>query len=354
MNIAFTADCHLTSLTKNPERFSALANIFQQCGEKDVQLLVIAGDLFDDDQPNFAEFEKIFHSSRPPDLKTVLIPGNHDQRLNQGALIGKNLLVYSDPTLQPLNDSRKILFLPYTSNQGMGEIIAAFSEDLIGQRWILVSHGDWTASRNTHDPYEKGLYMPLTRTDLDLYQPEMVILGHIHLAQQDHNIFYPGSPCPLNISETGLRSFLILDTDGGEIKTHIVDSPLIYYDENFVMLPTENGLDLLLADIKARIKAWQVPGGWEDRTQIRIGISGSTSIAREAILQEVKSAFQGFPFYKGIEPDLSSLAYDTDPDKIELTSQIKKWVDELDWAPQSGSPSKDQVLEQALKVIHGG
>lgn len=354
MKIAFTADCHLTTQTKNPERFQALSNIYQQCRENDIQLLVIAGDLFDKELPNFAEFEEMYRSCMTADLTTVVIPGNHDQRLSQGALIGEGLLVYSDPTLQPLNDSRKILFLPYQDNQTMGENITRFSDDLKNERWILVSHGDWTAGRNTPDPYEKGLYMPLTRSDLDIYQPELVFLGHIHLAQEDQNVYYPGSPCPVNISETGLRRFLILDTDQGEITSHLIDSPLIFFDERFVMLPTETGLDLLLMDIEERIKSWEIPSSWENRVQVRVEITGSSSIDRKKILEKVKQAFRGFSFYKKEAPDLSGLIFNIDPDRTEISNQIKTWIDGLDWKSEPGLPSKNQILEHALKIIHGG
>lgn len=236
----------------------------------------------------------------------------------------------------------------------MGENIAPFSEELKNQRWILVSHGDWSASRNTLNPYEKGLYMPLTNTDLDLYNPELVLLGHIHLAQQVNNISYPGSPCPLNISETGLRKFLILDTDKGTITPHIVDSPLLYFDEKFIMLPVENGLDLLRADIDQRITAWQLPDKWKERAQIRVEISGTSSIPRETVLKEVSSAFKDFPYYQGSGPDLTNLVYSSDPDQIEISNLIKTWIDELDWTSSTDLPTKDQILEQALKVIHGG
>jgi len=253
MKIAFTADCHLTT----------------QCKDNDVQLLVIAGDLFDKDLPNFAEFEELYRSSRTGDMATVIIPGNHDQQLSHKALLGEGLRVFSEPTLQLLNDSRKILFLPYQENKTMGELIAPFAEELQGQRWVFVSHGDWTAGLNTPDPYEKGLYLPLTRTDLEIYQPELVFLGHIHLAQSDHNLYYPGSPCPLDISETGLRRFLILDTDRGEVKPYLVDSPLLYFDERFILLPSENGLDQLLIEINTRIKSWDLPKDWKNKTQDR-------------------------------------------------------------------------------------
>lgn len=354
MKIAFTADCHLTTQSKNPDRFQALANIFKQCDENDVQLLVIAGDLFDQDLPNYAEFEDIYHSSRTEDLTSVIIPGNHDQRLSQGALLGESLLVYSEPTLQPLDDSRKILFLPYQDNKTMGELIAPFADELQDQRWILVSHGDWTAGRNTPDPYEKGLYLPLTHTDLETYQPELVFLGHIHLAQQDQNLYYPGSPCPLDISETGLRRFLILDTDRGEVTSHLVDSPLIFFAEQFIMLPSENGLDLLLKEIGHRIETWNLPEGWENKVRFQVDVTGSSGLDRQNILKGIKKAFSGFSYYKDEEPHLAELIYNIDPDRIEISNQVKIWIDDLDWKADPNSPSKMQILDQALKIIHGG
>lgn len=354
MKIAITADVHLTTQSKNPERFQALANIIKQCEENDVHLLVIAGDLFDKDLPNFAEFEELYSSSRTGDLTTVIIPGNHDKHLSQGALLGEGLLVYSELTLQPLNDSRKILFLPYQDNKTMGELIAQFAEKLQGQRWVLVSHGDWTAGINTPDPYEKGLYLPLTRTDLDTYQPELAFLGHIHLAQQDQNLYYPGSPCPLDISETGLRRFLILDTDRGEVTSRLVDSPLLYFNERFVMLPTEDGLDLLLKDIHNRIEIWNLPEGWENKVQLRVEISGSSSIDRQKVINGINKAFSGFSYYKNEEPQLSELAYNVDPDRIEISNQISTWINDLDWNDPPGMPTKMQILDQALKIIHGG
>lgn len=354
MKIAFTADNHLTTRSKNPERFQALENIFKQCDENDVQLLVIVGDLFDQDLPNYAEFEELYHSSRTGDLTTVIIPGNHDQRLSQGALLGEGLIVYSEPTIQPLIDSRKILFLPFQENRTMGELIAPFADELQEERWILVSHGDWTAGRNTPDPYEKGLYLPLTRTDLESYEPELVFLGHIHLAQQDQNLYYPGSPCPLDISETGTRRFLILDTDRGEVTSHLVDSPLIYFAERFIMVPSENGLDLLLKEIGNRIGTWNLPPDWKKKVQLRVEISGASSFDRKKILTGIKKAFSGFSYYKGKEPQLSELIYNIDPDRIEISNQVKTWIEDLDWKADPKLPSKMQILDQALKIIHGG
>ena len=355
MKIALTADVHLTTQAKHPERYQALANIYQQCGENQVQLLIIAGDLFNQTLANYADFEKLYKTVRPPDLTTVIIPGNHDHLLRTEEFSGDGLIIYSDPIIKPLNNSRKVLFLPYMANRTMGQAIAPFSEELSGQRWILIGHGDWTAGRNTPDPYEHGVYMPLTRADLQIYQPELVFLGHIHLAQDGKEVFYPGSPCPLNISETGLRRFLTFDTEKGEIESHLIDSPLIYFSERFVVLPVENDLDCLKQEIKERIQNWNLPTGWKNRVQVRVEIAGTAFSDRKKILSLTKKAFSEYSFYKKEDPNLDGLIHNPDPDRTEISIQAQDWLSQLDWNEEGPStPSETQILEAALKIIYRG
>lgn len=352
LKIALTADNHLTTKAKNPERFQALADIYQQCGANQIQLLIIAGDLFDQSMVNYAEFEDLYKSYRPHDLTTVIIPGNHDLQLNQGAIAGDVLIVYSEPVLKPLNDSRKILFLPYQGAQTMGKAIAPFAEDLDGQRWILIGHGDWSSGINSPDPYEQGVYMPLTSMDLKNYQPEMVFLGHIHLPQDGGLVHYPGSPCPINITETGIRRFLILDTDRGEITSKPVNSQLVYFDERFVMLPMEHDLEQLITKIHERIKSWNLPSGWDKYVQVRVKVTGSALSNRQKILDSVKRAFAPFAFYQDGDPDLSELIHNPDPERAEIANQVQAWIMEHPWDERTYHPSKEQILEEALKLIY--
>ena len=353
MKIAFTADNHLTTLDKHPQRFQALADIYRQCGELGVQLLVIAGDLFDQSLANYSDFERLHRESRPDGLTTIIIPGNHDATLQQEALAGEGLMVTSEPSLRPLNDSRQILFLPYRDQQSMGEGIAPFVDSLAGQRWILISHGDWTAGRKPPDPYERGVYMPLTGPDLKRYQPELVFLGHIHLPQDDGRVYYPGSPCPLDITETGLRRFLVLDTQKGEVSSHLVHSPLLFFDEEFLVLPGENELENLQAEIEARIKAWDLPDGWEHRVQVRASAYGSSSTSREEIRALLESGFAPFSFYQDQPPSLDQLTFSLDEDKAEIAAQMREWVQALDWDADPERPDKGKILQEALKVIYG-
>ena len=352
MKIAFTADNHLTTLEKHPERFQALADIYRQCAEQQVQLLIIAGDLFDQSLANYSDFENIYQKSRQDDLKTIVIPGNHDHNLQGEALAGEGLSVYTEPTLRPLNDSRQILFLPYRDNQTMGEGIAPYAEDLTNQRWILVSHGDWSAGQKSPDPYERGVYMPLTVPDIQHYQPELVFLGHIHLPQDNGKVYYPGSPCPLDITETGMRRFIILDTQKGVVTSHTVGSPLIFFDESFLIIPGENELERLRLDILSRIESWDLPGKWIDRVQVRVQIYGSSASSRDDIKSLVESCFSPYRFYQDQPPNLENLVFSLDEDKAEIAMQIQQWVDALDWEEGETRPDKSQILYEALKTIY--
>jgi len=352
VKIAITADNHLTTYAKHPQRFQALEDIYLQCGELGVQLLIIAGDLFDQSMASYADFEKLHRQARPKGLKTIIIPGNHDPGLQQEALAGEGLQVCAQPTLRPLNDARQILFLPYQEGQSMGEGIAPFADQLQDQRWILVSHGDWAAGRKTPDPYERGVYMPLTGPDLTRYQPELVFLGHIHLPQEQGKVHYPGSPCPLHIKETGVRRFLILDTAKGEISSQRVNSPLVYFDESFLVIPGLDQLARLENEIQERIAAWNLPQGWEEKVEVRVKVFGSTSSSRSEIQDLVQSCFEPFAYYQDQPPSLDQLVFSLDEDKAEIASQVQDWVAALDWDPGPKEPTKDQILGAALQLIY--
>ena len=352
MKIALTADNHLTTQARNPERFQALVNILKQCGDTQVKLLIIAGDLFDQSMPNFAEFEALYSKHRPPDLTTAIIPGNHDQDLTQEKIAADGLIIHHKPQLLPLNNSWKILFVPYQKSQTMGGIIARFADELKGQRWILIGHGDWSPGIQTPEPYEPGVYMPLTRSDLALYKPEMVFLGHIHRPSDGEKVHYPGSPCPLNLTETGLRRFLLLDLRQGKISPKLVDSPLLFFNERFLMLSRENELDLLEIQMLDRIKSWGLPTGWEKRVQLKVEIAGFAA-DRDAVKKIVKEVFSPFRFFKDDNLELMQLFNKPDQDREQIALETQEWINSLDWSDNPSLPSKTDILEEALKVIYG-
>ena len=234
MKIAITADLHLTTQDKHPERFQAFSDILQQCRDSGIETLIIAGDLFDENVSNFSDFELVYREHASDKLTIYIIPGNHDHRLVDSAIALDNVRVITETTLIDLDQELPFLFVPYIDEVTMGEEIAKQKDQLKPERWILIGHGDWGSGIRPPDPYEKGVYMPLAGSDISVYRPMKAFLGHIHLPFDSDVVHYVGSPCPLNIGETGRRRFIVFDTESCSITTPYVFNPKIFFMENLL------------------------------------------------------------------------------------------------------------------------
>lgn len=351
MKIAITADNHLTTKEKNPERFRAFENVLSQCGDLGVELLIIAGDLFDQAFQNYSDFEKTYQEYKPDKLQSIVIPGNHDQDLTNEILALPDLKVYSGSDFLELNDNWGILLIPYKREKTMGEEIAVFANQLSSTHWILVGHGDWAEGLRSPNPYEPGVYMPLTRADLNNYNPSKVFLGHIHRPFNDSYIHYPGSPCPLHINETGTRRFLVFDTKSQEMAPQIIDSPHIFFNEQFVLLPVEDEIGYLTDLIRERIASWNLPEGWEEKVHVRVQVRGY-AVDRSAVVDTVETLFSPYNFYDD-RPCFDELYHRIDPNLAHIARQAKRWIEELEWRDDPSEPTKEDILVEALKVIYG-
>ena len=235
MKIAITADVHLTSHEKNPERYHALENILDQLVALNIETLIIAGDLFDASCKDPGELERLLKNTRYDSITVYIIPGNHDPVLSQGTFTLQNIKYLTEPQLVDFFSDSSFLFLPYQNKSSIGEVLAAFPQTLAVNAWVLVAHGDNLASTSIKNNYENGLYMPLSRKDLQLYSPKKVFLGHIHAKSDTGIVHYPGSPCGLDPTETGIRSFLIYDTSVGKVERIPVETDVIYLQETLTI-----------------------------------------------------------------------------------------------------------------------
>ena len=99
MKIAVTADLHLTSLKDHPERYHALENILDQMLKEDVHQIIIAGDLFHADFPNYNEFDELCQKPSYRPIQFHIIPGsfNHNHFIfivgdnNQSSATGQRI-----------------------------------------------------------------------------------------------------------------------------------------------------------------------------------------------------------------------------------------------------------------------
>jgi exonuclease SbcD len=348
MRIAVTADAHLKTGAEHPERCRALENIFEQTIASGIENLIIAGDLFDKDSQNYSEFEGLCrrHSS----LQLHIIPGNHDPSISGKSITGDNIHIYTDPTVREF-DSVTFLFVPYEEKTRMGEQIARIEHDLAGRQWVLVGHGDFYGG--VKEARHDRTYMPLSRKDLVRFKPRTVFLGHIHKPHSPADeVYYVGSPCGLDISETGQRRFLVYDTADGSIEERVIETDVLYFRESFLILPRDNEVSLLATEIKKRVDAWKLHASDHPKVRLRVETRGYAK-DRSAVLQALQLGFEDFAFFKGEGPVIDDLSVSSDQQLEAISERTMMLIEELDWPFGGDQPTKEQVELAALSVIYG-
>jgi DNA repair exonuclease SbcCD nuclease subunit len=344
MKIAITADIHLRKYEETPERYHALDNILQQGVEEEIDTLLICGDLFDKDFNNYKDFEKL--AKKYSNIQIFILPGNHDSRISSRSLIGENIKVIEETHI--IEEQLQLMFVPYKQGKSMGEMIADKADEIQPHQWILFSHGDWLDGIRTPNPYEKGIYMPVTRTDIGRYNPKRVILGHIH-AYSDGLVTYPGSPCGLDITETGERRFFIYDTEKDILEVKAICSDVIYQILNLLILPVDNEADYIKKQISQKINNWKN----KEKTIIRVQVNGYTQNKSE-LLKILNEELSGYKKYKNEDWNLDSVSVTTEPNRIKIAEKLKEKIDNLALNQSPDEPDREQILIESYRLLFEG
>lgn len=351
MKIAITADLHLRSREQRPERFAALENIFVQLRAAQVQTLIIAGDLFDAQFDNFAEFESLCRQPENRAVQVLIIPGNHDPNLSQAAFTTENVRVFSQPELiTPDSTGASFLLIPYRDGRGMGDVLSAFQGQLQRRRWVLVGHGDWMGNARAAKTYETGVYMPLSQRELDIYEPARAFLGHIHAPSDGPIVWYPGSPCGMDISETGRRRFLAYDPASNNVAPHPVDTQTIYFNRTFTVYPVEDETAALTGMLQSWMSTWDLAPGEKSKVRARVRLNGYAT-DKNLLRQAVLSTLEGCQFES--EPDLAEVSVTTDIRRGQVLDLVMKKIAGLGYPDGPDEPDRDAVQLAAIKRVYG-
>jgi len=344
---AVTADLHLKP--SHPERLEQLDYILNELREKGPRRLVIAGDLFDKGYHGYIETDKLL--SKYPEIEIFIIPGNHDNKLEEGFFSTENTRVYSSPELLQLGKIN-CLFLPYVSGRIMGEIIEKFSERLTAYTWVLISHGDYGRLHYSSDA-EENAYFPLFRVDVERYAPGKVLLGHIHNPGKivsDANVIYPGSPFPLDRNEIGIRKYGILNEDLSFTEREINKGP-VYWSESIIILPVEAERDFIkekITELKKKIK--KKSGSDIERIKLTLSCFGVTRIGREKVVHLIKSNLKEVSDLN-IITDALSFSQGGSRDNIAL--HAAEIISRLNLPEDITVPSRETVMITAFEMIYG-
>ena len=316
---------------------------------EDIEALFISGDLFDKEFYNYSEFEGL--CKKYSKIQLHIVPGNHDPSISKKSIVGDNIHIYTYPTALEL-DSKTFLFIPYEEKTSMGAKIADVENKIKEREWVLVAHGDYCGAVKERNPLEPGTYMPLSRKDMEKFKPRTVFLGHIHKPLSQNNVYYTGSPCGLDINETGKRRFFIYDTGSGSIVSRDVSTDVLYFNESFVVIPGKNEVSILSEEIKKRIALWNIDPSDHTKVRVRVEAKGY-STDRSAIQKKLKDGFERFKLFKEEVPKIEGLFVSSDRQLEAIAKRAIKLIDELDWDFSGDEPTREQVKTAALSVIYG-
>ena len=159
-------------------------------------------------------------------------------------------------------------------------------------------------------------------------------------------------PCGLDITETGRRRCLLYDTDTNRVEPLAHATPVLYFDESFVIVPVADEEAYLRAQIEARQQEWALTPEEKEKAKLRVKVSGY-SADRAALRPVLQDAFDGFDFYKGQEPDVAGVLVSDDLERHYIAEQVQANLEDLVWPEGRDEPGPDEILLEALHIIYG-
>ena len=220
MQILHTADIHLRD--GEDERWHALETVVDESVARDVDVLVIAGDLFDrgiDARRLRAPLRSLFSRTR---ARVIVIPGNHDESgLAEGDFLGEKVTLVMDAAAPIDVDAVRFVGVPF-QEADVAETARILSEAARHQREgatnILVFHGellDLVPGSGAFGDEGGRDYMPVRLETFSRLGFDYILAGHFHkrfrTVYYEGGVFvYPGSPVSITRRETGRRQATLL------------------------------------------------------------------------------------------------------------------------------------------------
>lgn len=221
IKIAHCSDIHigasvLSLENKCYERRNEIKNSFskivKKCELEKVQVLCVAGDLFDDTAVTRSDIEEVKSVCKEAPFKIVISPGNHDPfTANSPYNSGwpENVIIFKKNSLESVEFSEinlRVWGAAFINRYETKSLLKDFN--FLGDNFInlCVLHGDVLGTQKT--------YNTITIPEIERSKMDYIALGHIHkrskiLKSGETFYSYSGSPESLGFDEPGEKGFYL-------------------------------------------------------------------------------------------------------------------------------------------------
>jgi hypothetical protein len=166
-------------------------------------------------------------------------------------------------------------------------------------------------------------------------------------------LYYPGSPCGLNITETGIRTFLIYDTATNNVARKPVKTDVIYFQEQLTVLPVEDEIEFIRNKLSNLVDAWKVEEKHKKLLKVRFSVCGY-SANRDIIGKTITDYFHHEKINLVEPPDLSRLRISTDATRADIIFAVQEKLATLGLSDGIDEPALDDYILSAMNHVYGG
>ena len=337
------------------QRFETIKRIASLAQEKEVDFVLVAGDVFEDNAVSDETLRRTINAMQTYSGPWLLLPGNHDagltqsvwSRLRQLAIVPENILLADKPESIELCDSRvAVLPAPLQHRheaRDLTEWFDGFSTDE-GVFRIGMAHGS-VINRLPNSAEQNN---PISDTRAETARLDYLALGDWHgTSDIAPRTWYSGTPEQdrFRNNEPGNILLVALNTAGSKPQIEIVQIGQYRWERmEFELLDAQN-----IAVLNSQLESL----GESDRILLNLKLKGSVDLGTRQQLEKLLESWRArLHFIKVDDSGLLAQPSDQDIADLSATGFVKQAIDALVTIENNTDHPEHDDAARALQILY--